>query len=169
MLKVAAKWWTVGCVVSLLLTASVYGAALKAGDKAPAWKNLKGTDDKEHSLSDVKKAKAVVVAFTCNHCPVAVAYENRFIEFTKKLTRHEFSNALDDLEEGDWARIKAPFGNFTFEAQAEAERQAQNRLYQDVATAQDRYGNISWVASDPCIVTKHGLAYVQIEYEIRRL
>ena len=84
MLKVAAKWLAVGCVVSLMLTASAHGAELKVGDKAPAWKNLKGTDDKEHSLGDVKKAKAVVVAFTCNHCPVAVAYEDRFIEFTKK-------------------------------------------------------------------------------------
>lgn len=51
--------------------------------------------------------------FTLSSSPT----ETGFIEFTKKLTRHEFSNALDDLEEGDWARIKAPFGNFTFEGE----------------------------------------------------
>lgn len=47
------------------------------GQPAPAWKNLAGVDDKQHSLADLKDAKAVVVVFTCNHCPVAVAYEDR--------------------------------------------------------------------------------------------
>src|SRR5690606_16162913 len=36
------------------------------------------------SLDDYKDAKAIVVTFTCNVCPVAVAYEDRFVEFTKK-------------------------------------------------------------------------------------
>jgi peroxiredoxin len=50
------------------------------GDAAPAWKDLIGVDDKQHSLSDLQDAKAVVVVFTCNHCPVAVAYEDRLVE-----------------------------------------------------------------------------------------
>ena len=50
---------------------------LKVGDKAPAWKELTGTDDKQHSLKDLKKSKAVAVVFTCNTCPVAQAYEER--------------------------------------------------------------------------------------------
>lgn len=53
---------------------------IKIGDKAPAWKMLAGTDDKEHSLKDLKKNKAVAVVFTCNTCPVAVAYEDRLIK-----------------------------------------------------------------------------------------
>jgi thiol-disulfide isomerase/thioredoxin len=32
----------------------------------------------------MKAAKLIVIAFTCNNCPVAVDYEDRFIEFTKK-------------------------------------------------------------------------------------
>ena len=51
--------------------------------------------------------------FTLSSSPT----ETEFIEFTKKLTGHEFSNALDALKEGDWARIKAPFGNFTFQGE----------------------------------------------------
>src|SRR5688572_16932701 len=47
------------------------------GDKGPAWEALAGTDDKQHSLKDLEKAKAVAVIFTCNTCPVAVAYEDR--------------------------------------------------------------------------------------------
>jgi peroxiredoxin len=52
------------------------------GDKGPAWEALAGTDDKEHSLKDLEKAKAVAVIFTCNTCPVAVAYEDRMIKLT---------------------------------------------------------------------------------------
>jgi peroxiredoxin len=52
---------------------------LAVGDAAPEWSDLAGTDDKEHSLKDLAKAKAVIVVFTCNHCPVAQAYEDRLV------------------------------------------------------------------------------------------
>ncbi|MGQ9504185.1 MAG: thioredoxin family protein [Thermogutta sp.] len=58
-------------------------AQLKVGDKAPDWKNLIGVDDKEHSLSDYQEAKLIVLVFTCNHCPVAKAYEDRLIALQK--------------------------------------------------------------------------------------
>jgi ferredoxin-NADP reductase len=45
--------------------------------------------------------------------------QTKILEFTKKLTRSEFSNALDDLKEGDWARIDGSYGNFTFEGEFE--------------------------------------------------
>jgi peroxiredoxin len=53
---------------------------LAVGDPAPEWKDLMGVDDQKHSLGDLKEAKAVVVVFTCNHCPVAQAYEDRIIQ-----------------------------------------------------------------------------------------
>lgn len=58
-------------------------SGLKVGDKAPDWKNLIGVDDKQHSLSDYKDAKVIVLVFTCNHCPVAKAYEDRLIALQK--------------------------------------------------------------------------------------
>jgi ferredoxin-NADP reductase len=45
--------------------------------------------------------------------------EKGHIEFTKKLSESEFSTALKALEEGDWARIDAPYGKFTFEGEHE--------------------------------------------------
>lgn len=45
--------------------------------------------------------------------------EGGYIEFTKKLTGHEFSNALDGLREGDWARLKGPFGDFIYQGEYE--------------------------------------------------
>ncbi len=53
---------------------------LAIGAKAPDF-NLPGVDGKMYSLSNFKDAKALVVVFTCNHCPTAQAYEDRIIAF----------------------------------------------------------------------------------------
>jgi peroxiredoxin len=50
------------------------------GDPAPDFDNLTGTDDQSHSLSDYRQAKAMVIVFTCNRCPVAQAYEDRLVK-----------------------------------------------------------------------------------------
>jgi ferredoxin-NADP reductase len=43
--------------------------------------------------------------------------EKNHIEFTKKITDHEFSLALKATKVGDYARIDAPYGKFTFEGE----------------------------------------------------
>ncbi len=45
--------------------------------------------------------------------------EKTHIEFTKKLSDSDFSTALRGLKKGDWARIDAPYGKFTFEGENE--------------------------------------------------
>ncbi len=70
--------------VAAPVPAGEFNTVLSIGDAAPAWETLPGTDDNKHSLADLKDAKAVVVIFTCNHCPVAVANEDRFIAFAKE-------------------------------------------------------------------------------------
>lgn len=54
---------------------------LGIGAAAPDF-NLPGADGKYYSLKDFKDGKALVVIFTCNHCPTAQAYEDRIISFT---------------------------------------------------------------------------------------
>jgi peroxiredoxin len=54
-------------------------ANLKTGDRAIPFK-LPGVDDREHSLGEYTGKNAVVVIFTCNHCPYAQAWENRIIQ-----------------------------------------------------------------------------------------
>ena len=71
-------------VALVAMTVSVSHAAVKVGDKAPDIKGVPTTDGKQVNLADAKDAKAIVVCFTCNNCPVAVAYEDRFVDFTKK-------------------------------------------------------------------------------------
>lgn len=62
---------------------------IKIGDAAPDWADLKGTDDKSHSLKDYSGTAVVVICFTCNNCPYAVDYEDRMIAFSKKYADHK--------------------------------------------------------------------------------
>ena len=49
------------------------------GDKAIPF-SLPGVDDQEHSLADYTEKDAVVVFFTCNHCPYVRAWEDRTVQ-----------------------------------------------------------------------------------------
>ncbi len=49
---------------------------LEPGSAAPDF-DLPGVDGRRYSLKDFAAAKALVVIFTCNHCPTAQAYEER--------------------------------------------------------------------------------------------
>jgi peroxiredoxin len=71
-------------VAASALHAGEFNPILKIGDPAPAWSNLPGTDDKTHSLADLKDKDAVVVVFTCNSCPIASDYEDRIIDFVRR-------------------------------------------------------------------------------------
>ncbi len=62
---------------------------LKIGDKAPAF-TLPGVDGYYHSLEEYSAAEALLVVFTCNHCPTAQAYEERL----KKVTEDYKSKGL---------------------------------------------------------------------------
>lgn len=55
-----------------------FNKKVNIGEQAADWKDLPGTDGETHSLADYEKADVLVIAFTCNHCPVANAYEQRF-------------------------------------------------------------------------------------------
>jgi peroxiredoxin len=64
--------------------AGEFNKKVKIGDAAPVFSKLPGVDGKDHALADLKDKEVVVLVITCNHCPVAVAYEDRIIAFTKK-------------------------------------------------------------------------------------
>jgi thiol-disulfide isomerase/thioredoxin len=53
-------------------------AKLAIGDKAPPF-HLPDINGKFHKLEDYSDKNVLVVNFTCNHCPTAQAYEDRFI------------------------------------------------------------------------------------------
>jgi ferredoxin-NADP reductase len=43
--------------------------------------------------------------------------EKEHFEFTKKLSEHEYALALKSAKIGDWAKIDAPYGQFTFDGE----------------------------------------------------
>jgi peroxiredoxin len=50
---------------------------LRPGDPAPPFGGLPGIDGKTYSLDEFADAKALLVVFSCNHCPYVQAYEGR--------------------------------------------------------------------------------------------
>ena len=49
---------------------------LKLGSKLPDF-NLPSTDGKNYSVDSFADKKALIVIFSCNHCPYVIAYEER--------------------------------------------------------------------------------------------
>ena len=138
---IVARWtrgmWPVGIVAgcaAVWATAGSSPAAVEIGQKAPEFSELAGVDGRNHSLADYAEAKAIVLVFTCNHCPVSQAYEDRLIALQKdfkekgvqvlavnpncpqKVPEDNFENmqkraAGNDL--GNWRDTKEPF-NFPY-------------------------------------------------------
>lgn len=73
---------------------------------------------------DYKAGQYIVVTLDINGKSVSKPFslsssptEKDHLEFTKKLTGHEFSNALDSMKAGHAFDINGPFGKMTYEGQ----------------------------------------------------
>ncbi len=87
--RISQSAWIPALCLGLCLIASESAIGgqnpkLKIGDAAPDWTDLPGTDEKLHSLADLKGKQVVVLCFTCNSCPYAVDYEDRMIALQRK-------------------------------------------------------------------------------------
>jgi len=56
--------------------------SIQVGGAAPDF-SLPGTDGKTYSLASFKDKKALVVCFSCNHCPYVQAAEDRMVAFQR--------------------------------------------------------------------------------------
>ena len=74
---------------------------LKTGSKAPDF-NLPATDGKHYSLNSFDGKKALVVIFSCNHCPYVQAYEDRIIEIQKDYADHLQIVAISSNEDENY-------------------------------------------------------------------
>jgi peroxiredoxin len=72
------------CVLPAVTVGGEFNKKLNAGDPAPVWKDLPGTDGKRHSLADHAGKRLVVLVFTCNSCACSEEYEDRIIAFATK-------------------------------------------------------------------------------------
>jgi peroxiredoxin len=62
--------------------ATVSSVGLPLGSSAADFE-LKGVDGKTHTLKSFADKKALVVVFSCNHCPYVRAYEDRMVQLQK--------------------------------------------------------------------------------------
>ena len=72
---------------------------LKIGSSMPAF-DLKGIDGKIYSSNTYKGKKALIIIFSCNHCPYVQAYEDRIISIQKDYEEREVALlAINSLPE----------------------------------------------------------------------
>jgi len=84
------NWIPFIMILAILGSASIVLAqGYKVGSKVEDF-SLKNVDGTMVSLSDYSDEEGVVVIFTCNHCPYAVAYEDRIINLHKKYSEKGF-------------------------------------------------------------------------------
>jgi thiol-disulfide isomerase/thioredoxin len=123
---------------------------LAIGAAAPDF-DLPGVDGRTHSLKEYASARALVIVFTCNHCPTAQAYEDRLQklhdDFAPKgaalvaispndptavrLDELGYTDLSDSLEE---MKIRARERRFTFPYLYDGDTQAVSHLYGPTAT-----------------------------------
>jgi peroxiredoxin len=84
MLRIAAAVLAAGWMLAGQVQAGKFNKKLSIGDATPAWSGLEGIDGEIHALADLKGKDVVVVAFICNHCPVAIDHEDRLIALAKR-------------------------------------------------------------------------------------
>ena len=68
------------------LNAAELKRGVEIGDQSPSWSALPAADGQEYGLDSFGDAKAIAVVFTCNNCPVAVAYQDRLIALASEFT-----------------------------------------------------------------------------------
>lgn len=95
---------------------------LRPGDPAPDFDDLPGTDGRTHSIRAFDSSPALLVVFTCNHCPYAQAWEGRLAQLAKEyaakgvstiwINSNETENYPDDRMERMVERAQAK--GFTF-------------------------------------------------------
>lgn len=123
---------------------------LSIGSQAPDF-NLPGIDGKNYSLKDFSNYDILVILFTCNHCPTAQAYEDKFIkavnEYQPKgvgflaispndpsaitLSELGYTDLSDDLED---MKERAQFKGYNFPYVYDGEIQEISKLYGPAAT-----------------------------------
>jgi peroxiredoxin len=108
-------------LLASLIFANVYSQGYKVGDIAADFE-LKNVDGKMISIKDYKNAKGIIVVFTCNTCPYAMAYEDRIIAMNKKFESKGFpviainpnDPEVQPADAYDKMVIKAKDKNFSF-------------------------------------------------------
>lgn len=113
-----------GAVLFVALSAFSWNhinSGYQVGDVASDF-SLKNINNNNVSLEDFKEAKGFIVVFTCNHCPYAVAYEDRIIALDKKYKEKGYpviainpnNPAVQPKDSFELMKVRAKEKGFTF-------------------------------------------------------
>ncbi len=128
-------------IVALLLTTALLSARFVAdgyqvGDVVRDFK-LKNVDGRLISLADQKAAKGYILAFTCNTCPVAKAYEDRIVALNEQFAAKGFPLIAIQSNDAD----RSPGDSYTaMQQRAKAKRYAFPYLYDETQTVAHAFG-----------------------------
>jgi peroxiredoxin len=87
---------------------TVGSVGLPIGSPAVDFK-LKGVDENIYSLKSFSEKKAVVVVFSCNHCPYVQAYEDRMVQIQHDyLPKHVTLVAINSNDETNYPEDSFP-------------------------------------------------------------
>ena len=123
---------------------------LSLGAAAPNF-DLPGVDGRRWSLQDFRQARALVVVFTCNHCPTAQYYEDRLKQIVRdyepkgvalvaispndpksvRLDELGWTDLSDTFEE---MKLRATAAQFNFPYLYDGDAESVSRAYGPVAT-----------------------------------
>src|SRR6266487_5304195 len=142
-------WVAIALALSRSLAAESF-PTLSLGAAAPEF-NLPGVDGRSWALKDFAEAKALVIIFTCNHCPTAQYYEERIkqiaADYKDKGVALVAINPNDPksvrLDELGWTDLSDSFAEMKLRAQErgfifpylyDGDTEAVSRAYGPVAT-----------------------------------
>ena len=76
--------FALAAIAATVLGVSAQAAPLKIGSEMPQFAGLEcAVSGKSCSAADLKDKDVIVLCVTCNHCPIAVMYEDRLVKFGK--------------------------------------------------------------------------------------
>lgn len=147
--------------------------ALEIGNPAPDF-NLPGVDGKTCSLADFAGKAAVVIIFSCNHCPVVMEYEDRMVALQRDyadrgvalvaINCNDAENYPADSFENMKLRAQSKGFNFPYlydESQQSAMQYGATRTPEVFLVGPGRklayHGRIDDSADDPAGVERHEL------------
>jgi peroxiredoxin len=87
--------------VLTLTQAEAANRVVKISDQAPSWSALPAANGETYGLDSFADSKAVVVVFTGNNCPVAIAYQDRLMKLAADYKDQGVSVVAINVNQGE--------------------------------------------------------------------
>src|SRR5438093_9033368 len=143
-------WFSLFAWIQISVADTPPATTLPLSARAPDFR-LRGVDERKYTLKYFKKARILVVVFTCNHCPTAQYYEERLKRIVEEYGRKGValvainpndpkSVRLDELGYTDLSdsfaemKVRAKHKQFNFPYLYDGDKEEVSRAYGPVAT-----------------------------------